>query len=35
MTLINKNIIFDDVSKIKGVGKKLANYLKKKKIEKN
>ncbi len=34
MKLINKNIIFEDVSKIKGVGKKLSIYLKKKKIEK-
>ena len=34
MKIINKNIIFEDVSKIKGVGKKLSIYLKKKKIEK-
>ena len=34
MNLINKNILFEDVTKIKGVGKKLSNYLKKKKIEK-
>ena len=35
MDLINKkNFIFSDVSVIKGVGKKLSAYLKKKKIEK-
>jgi ATP-dependent DNA helicase RecG len=35
MDLINKkNFLFEDVSAIKGVGKKLSTYLKKKKIEK-
>ena len=35
MKLINKkNILFEDVSKIKGVGKKLSDYLKKKKVDK-
>ena len=35
MKLINKkNILFEDVSKIRGVGKKLSDYLKKKKVEK-
>ena len=35
MNLINKkSILFEDVSKIKGVGKRLSDYLKKKKIEK-
>ena len=35
MNIINeKNFLFEDVSTIKGVGKKLATYLRKKKIEK-
>ena len=35
MDIINKkNFLFEDVSTIKGVGKKLATYLRKKKIEK-
>jgi len=35
MNLINKkNFLFEDVTKIEGVGKKLSTYLKKKKIEK-
>ena len=35
MDILNKkNFLFEDVSVIKGVGKKLSNYLKKKKIEK-
>ena len=35
MKLINqKNFLFEDVSKIKGVGKRLSEYLKKKRIEK-
>ena len=34
MNLFKKDIIFSDVKKLKGVGKKLAKYLKNKKIEK-
>ena len=35
MNLINKkNFLFEDVSTIKGVGKKLSIYLKKKKLKK-
>jgi ATP-dependent DNA helicase RecG len=34
MTLIKKDFIFEDVSKLKGVGTQLSKYLKKKKIEK-
>ena len=34
MTLIKKDYIFDNVSELKGVGKQLSQYLKKKKIEK-
>ncbi len=34
MKLINKNFLFEDISRIKGVGKKLSVYLKKKRIEK-
>ena len=34
MNLIKKEYIFDDVSKLKGVGERLSKYLKKKKIEK-
>jgi ATP-dependent DNA helicase RecG len=34
MNLIKKDYIFDDVNKLKGVGKQLSKYLKKKKIEK-
>ena len=30
----NNNFLFDDISSIKGVGKKIKNYLKKKNIEK-
>ena len=34
MSLIKKNFIFEDVSKLKGVGPQLSKYLKRKKIEK-
>ena len=34
MSIIKKDFIFDDVSRLKGVGKQLSKYLKKKKIEK-
>ena len=34
MNLIKKDIIFSDVSKLKGVGKQLSKYLKNRKIEK-
>ena len=34
MDLIKKDFIFDDVNRLKGVGKQLSKYLKKKKIEK-
>ena len=34
MNLLKKNIIFSDVSKLKGVGKQLSKYLKNRKIEK-
>ncbi len=34
MILIKKDIIFEDVKKLKGIGKQLASYLKNKKIEK-
>ena len=34
MNLIKKDIIFSDVRKLKGVGKQLSKYLKKKRIEK-
>ncbi len=34
MNLIKKNFIFEDVSKLKGVGPQLSKYLKRKKIEK-
>ena len=34
MDLLKKNIIFNDVSKLKGVGKQFSKYLKNKKIEK-
>jgi len=34
MDLLKKNILFSDVSKLKGVGKKLSQYLKNRKIEK-
>jgi len=34
MSIIKKDFIFDDVSRLKGVGKQLSKYLKKKRIEK-
>ena len=34
MNLIKKDFLFDDVTKLKGVGQQLSKYLKKKKIEK-
>ena len=34
MNLLKKDIIFSDVSKLKGVGKQLSKYLKNRKIEK-
>ena len=34
MILLKKDFIFDNVDKLKGVGKQLSKYLKKKKIEK-
>ena len=34
MNTINKNFLFQDVSSISGIGKKISTYLKKKKIEK-
>ena len=34
MNLLKKDIIFNDVRKLKGVGKQLSKYLKNKKIEK-
>ena len=34
MNLLKKDIIFSDVDKLKGIGKKLSKYLKNKKIEK-
>ena len=34
MNLLKKDIIFNDVNKLKGVGKQLSKYLKNKKIEK-
>ena len=34
MNLLKKDIIFNDVKKLKGVGKQLSKYLKNRKIEK-
>ena len=34
MNLLKKDIIFSDVNKLKGIGKKLSKYLKNRKIEK-
>ena len=35
MNLIKKEYIFDDVSKLKGVGERLSKYLKKKRSKKS
>ena len=35
MDLLNKEFIFEEVNKLKGVGPKLSKYLKKKKNRKN
>ena len=34
MNTINKNFLFQDVSSISGIGKKISTYLKKKKLKK-
>ena len=34
MNLLKKDFIFKDVTKLKGVGKQLSKYLKKKKLKK-